>query len=68
MNHTLKTIYVSIHDGQHFGEKPVIEMKIHKQEYLSHKDMETLRRRLEQFINNELEQIKRKPDYSGTYM
>lgn len=67
MNNTIKTVYVVIHDGQKFGETPILKMEILKQDYISHKQLVDFRHRLERFIDDEFEKMKHKPEYSGVW-
>ncbi len=67
VSHTLKTIYVVLHDAQHFGDEPTFKMEIHKKEYVSHKQLQEFRHRLESYIDNELNKLVHKPEYNGTW-
>ena len=68
MHNSIKTVYVCIHDGQKYGETPILKMEINKQTYITHKQLIHFRHRLERFIENELEELNHKPDNSGAFM
>ena len=67
VSNSLKTVYVCLHDGQKFGETPILKMEILKQDYVSHKQLMDFRHRLERFIDIEFEQMKHKLEYSGAW-
>lgn len=65
--HGIKTIYVVLHDAPKFGETPIIKMEINKQAYITHKQLIELRRKIENFLEQELDNMNHKVEYNGAW-
>lgn len=62
-------MYVVLHDAEKFGDTPIMpKIEILLQEYISHRQLILFGHNLERYIKFELEKMKHKPEYSGTYM